>query len=206
MQLFTHYMICRSFKLDVSHQFLSYSLFFSLVSLLSATIYPDYCPFLMMVSYGVIQAFIAAMVNASLHIKNLSKEAAIPKRSSPRLLGKGLEPANEKVAPCQEKVLKKRHRLCDAREEYENSAVPVMIKAYGTEESNSNPAQIVADTSAHNLVVKTLRKFNKHYLHFVQVCILMADSSGLLFENLKASIVLLVIIMVICFCFLYTYF
>ncbi|CAA6659739.1 unnamed protein product [Spirodela intermedia] len=60
-------------------------------------------------------------------------------------------------------------RLDDEKEESEVSIVPAKNVANGIEASKGSPAQIAPGTNAHYLVVKTLRTFNRHYLHFVQV-------------------------------------
>lgn len=119
-------------------------------------------------------ASIATMMSASSRVKKICNTSSGGRRSSPRFVNKNLELVERNSSTSiKERIGKKRQRLDDEKEDSEASIVPAKTVANGIDGSKDNPALIAPGMNAHYLVVKTLRTFNRHYLHFVQVCIHM---------------------------------
>ncbi|CAB1184504.1 unnamed protein product [Spirodela intermedia] len=109
------------------------------------------------------------MMSTSSCVEKIFNTASGGRRSSPRFVNKSLELVERNLTTSIiKRNERKRQRLDDEKEESEVSIVPAKNVANGIEASKGSPAQIAPGTNAHYLVVKTLRTFNRHYLHFVQ--------------------------------------
>ncbi|XP_078432860.1 histone-lysine N-methyltransferase, H3 lysine-9 specific SUVH4-like protein isoform X2 [Wolffia australiana] len=109
------------------------------------------------------------MENAKSRVRKILEEYSGNRRSSPRFAHKSREPEEEKLTTgVEDNFVKRRRKFIDVRKE----AKPIPLSANnvinGLIGSNGHLDPVVTKADAHYLVVKTLRTFNKLYLHFVQ--------------------------------------